>query len=331
MAMRDVIKCLILAINWNKYLLCYKPLPIWLVVDYTTVFIFGLLMFVDNWLATGLALDFGRQQRDSSWFCRRAVVMSILALLLYPFMWVWTVVGALLFINARDCLLDDLQKWDFITWLVSSCCVLVCIAWTCVVKWLMRRRAQLLRAQQGIPISEFGILVDMVRVPDWAFDAAGQEMRSMGQDAATYDRLNPSQREALIQELPKFRLKSVPTDCTECPICLEEFYIGNEVTQLLMFVLVLVSVLCIDDLFFLLFVQVRGLPCAHNFHVECIDQWLRLNAKCPRCRCSVFPDLELSAVSNLESSDAGHQFSNSETTTESRYMRSQPPSQSYLF
>lgn len=35
--------------------------------------------------------------------------------------------------------------------------------------------------------------------------------------------------EALIQELPKFRLKAVPTDCSECPICLEEFRVGNEV------------------------------------------------------------------------------------------------------
>lgn len=35
--------------------------------------------------------------------------------------------------------------------------------------------------------------------------------------------------EALIEELPKFRLKAVPTDCSECPICLEEFHVGNEV------------------------------------------------------------------------------------------------------
>ena len=37
--------------------------------------------------------------------------------------------------------------------------------------------------------------------------------------------------EALIQELPKFRLKAVPTDCSECPICLEEFHVGNEVKR----------------------------------------------------------------------------------------------------
>lgn len=41
--------------------------------------------------------------------------------------------------------------------------------------------------------------------------------------------------EALIQELPKFRLKSVPTDCSECPICLEEFHEGNEVILFLLF------------------------------------------------------------------------------------------------
>lgn len=30
------------------------------------------------------------------------------------------------------------------------------------------------------------VLVDMIRVPDWAFEAAGQETRGMGQDAAAY-------------------------------------------------------------------------------------------------------------------------------------------------
>lgn len=107
--------------------------------------------------------------------------------------------------------------------------------------------------------------------------------------------------EALIQELPKFRLKAVPTDCSECPICLEEFHVGNEV---------------------------RGLPCAHNFHVECIDEWLRLNVKCPRCRCSVFPNLDLSALSNIR---ADSERASTAVVTTARYVRTQPSSQSYIW
>nr|GEW33767.1 E3 ubiquitin-protein ligase SIS3-like isoform X3 [Tanacetum cinerariifolium] len=69
-----------------------------------------------------------------------------------------------------------------------------------------------------------------------------------------------------IQRLPVHILKAVPTDCIDCPICLEEFH-------------------------------VRGLPCAHNFHVACTDTWLKLNVKCPRCRCSVFLDANSNELS----------------------------------
>uniref|UniRef100_M4DNK4 RING-type domain-containing protein n=1 Tax=Brassica campestris TaxID=3711 RepID=M4DNK4_BRACM len=298
---------IIVAINWKRYSSCDYPLHIWIVVDYTTVFIFRVFMFVDNGLAAGLGLDFGSQQRNIG-FWGRVVVLSVLSLLLYPFLWAWTVIGTIWFTRAKSCLPEDGQKWGFLIWLMFSYCGLLCIACICVGK------VHSLRAQQGIPSSEFGIVVDMIRVPDWAFEAAGQEMRSMSQDAATYHPglyLTPAQAsplllfsteavEALIQELPKFRLKAVPDDCGECLICLEEFQIGHEV---------------------------RGLPCAHNFHVECIDQWLRLNVKCPRCRSSVFPDLDLSALSNLQSSEAQHP---SQGNTEARYIRSQPQSESYF-
>ncbi|KAI4303856.1 hypothetical protein MLD38_039445 [Melastoma candidum] len=297
---------IIVLINWSGYQLCIYPLHIWIVVDFTIVFVFRMLMFVDNGLAAGMGLDFGRQQRHAR-FCGRIVVLFLLSMLLYPFLWAWTVIGTLWFTRARDCLPVEGQKWGFLIWLLFSYCGLLCIACMSLSKWLTRRHAHMLQAQQGIPISEYGVFVDMIRVPDWAFEAAGQELRVMGQDAATYHPslyLTPTQREAveaLIQELPKFRLKAVPTDCSECPICLEEFHVGNEV---------------------------RGLPCAHNFHVECIDEWLRLNVKCPRCRCSVFPNLDLSAISNIRTES--EQLSPATVATTAQYSRSQPSSQSYF-
>ena len=50
--------------------------------------------------------------------------------------------------------------------------------------------------------------------------------------------------------------------------------------------------------------------------------------KCPRCRCSVFPNLDLSALSNLRA-DSERSSASVVTTTRS-YVRSQPSSQSYL-
>ncbi|KAG6548334.1 hypothetical protein Mapa_010113 [Marchantia paleacea] len=267
---------IVVSVNWQRYNKCTYPLHIWIVVDYATVFLFRVFMFIDNGLAAGMGPDASREERDSR-FKGRVAVISFLTFILYPFLWAWTVIGSLWFTDAKTCLPEEGQKWGFLIWLVFSYCGLICVACISAGKWLLRRQAHLQLVSHGsAPVSEFQVLFELIRVPDWAFlsVASGQEnnIGQGGQDTVSYHPglyLSPLQEvEKLIQELPKFRLKGVPSECTACPICLDEFEVGTEV---------------------------RGLPCAHNFHVACIDEWLRLNVKCPHCRCPVFPELDFSA------------------------------------
>ncbi|KAJ0579827.1 putative E3 ubiquitin-protein ligase SIS3 [Helianthus annuus] len=55
-----------------------------------------------------------------------------------------------------------------------------------LMQWLTRRKVHLERAQLGITvsrISEYRVLVDMIRLPDRVFESAAQEMRVMEHDA----------------------------------------------------------------------------------------------------------------------------------------------------
>ncbi|KAJ3695166.1 hypothetical protein LUZ60_000543 [Juncus effusus] len=69
---------------------------------------------------------------------------------------------------------------------------------------------------------------------------------------------------AAIQSYPKFEFKQTKMRNENlCAICLGEYKEGE---------------------------MIRKLPdCLHCFHMDCIDEWLRINASCPVCRTSPMP------------------------------------------
>ena len=78
--------------------------------------------------------DFGWQQRYPR-FCGRVVVFSILVLLLYPFLWAWTVIGTLWFSSAKNCVCFIPVLPFSVLLLTSFWCIMQLITCSCL-KWL---------------------------------------------------------------------------------------------------------------------------------------------------------------------------------------------------
>ncbi|XP_060219061.1 uncharacterized protein LOC132645841 isoform X1 [Lycium barbarum] len=69
---------------------------------------------------------------------------------------------------------------------------------------------------------------------------------------------------------------NAPTDVQQCHICLAEYEEGD---------------------------KLRVLPCRHEYHMHCIDKWLKeVNRVCPVCRCNVCENPGVGSVSNSEAS-----------------------------
>ncbi|XP_071703958.1 E3 ubiquitin-protein ligase SIS3-like [Rutidosis leptorrhynchoides] len=288
--------------SWRRYDKCRLPIHMWLVVDYAVIFIFRLLMFLDNAIVATIGLENGWQLSGKRLF-ERVVLLCITYAVLYPFIWVWTVLGVVWFASGWDCLPEKDQLWGFVTWLLFSFGGLICVAGNFVNKWLIRRRAHLRRTPRGTRVSEFKVLLNLIRQPtNLVYEAAVRESR-FEQQATVYNPRTEMCRSVLalvdsfIQRLPIFFLRDIPTDCSDCPICLEEFSVGD---------------------------MVRGLPCAHSFHLACIDKWLKVNLRCPRCRCLVFPILRPNTAS------AGPVGPDQSTVPTTQLVITQPCSMSYF-
>ncbi|GFZ49583.1 hypothetical protein JCM24511_07703 [Saitozyma sp. JCM 24511] len=71
--------------------------------------------------------------------------------------------------------------------------------------------------------------------------------------------------DVVIEGLPRFKVDEKALEQSQfkdCPVCKDDFEIGDEVMRI---------------------------PCAHIFHVDCLQPWLKVNGSCPVCRFSLVP------------------------------------------
>lgn len=59
--------------------------------------------------------------------------------------------------------------------------------------------------------------------------------------------------------------------------------------------------------------DVRRLPCMHLFHVQCVDQWLTTNKRCPICRVDIEEQEEYKQLRGLNSSSSSMAGGTAET------------------
>ncbi|WWD19087.1 hypothetical protein CI109_103545 [Kwoniella shandongensis] len=73
--------------------------------------------------------------------------------------------------------------------------------------------------------------------------------------------------DVVIEGLPRFKFEDekalAQSTYKDCPVCKDDFVVGDEVMRI---------------------------PCAHVFHPDCLQPWLKVNGSCPVCRFSLVPE-----------------------------------------
>ena len=246
--------CLVLllvltAAHLGEYSSCDRPLGVWLVVDFAGVLLFRSVHIFCEW--------FQASGRASSASARALVAAAARAnlLVLFPFLWVWTAVGAVWVLsasrNAAQCVPSAPGLAWICVWMVLN--VLFLATYAAVILSVRRLRAQ------------YPQLVSAYDVRD--FLVADERARALGlqpQAPAAPGGMEAALRQLGSRPAPPVDDAGRHTD-RRCSICLADVPPGH---------------------------PVRPLPCFHLFHQACLDRWLAVRSTCPNCVRPVWSQVE---------------------------------------
>mmetsp|Transcript_38667 Transcript_38667/g.75058 ORF Transcript_38667/g.75058 Transcript_38667/m.75058 type:complete len:279 (-) Transcript_38667:204-1040(-) len=198
-----VLMCMLVIINWKEYNTCRDPLNVWLVVDFLSFIFFRLLQF---------SIQFFGSFRSN---CARFAT-STLALLnlyvVYPFIWIWVVIGTVWYTRSSSCLPESTSTWWFIAWLIYSYLYLLAFGALIVSFCRMRTTRREVRSFEQLQ----QLLNDYMHAESYGL----QTTRAGLSDAQ-------------INEIPCRKL--LPSDVAgerSCPVCLNDLKEGEETRDL---------------------------------------------------------------------------------------------------
>jgi len=255
-----VYSCVDLALAWDRFGQCIKPLHHWLLISFVAVLTFRsfqviLLYVVDEPNGGERAESWGAHHEIFSGFRQKGALPRALAVLTWaaglPFFAAWTAVGtSWLWQVARQtphCVPFPAHLWFSGVWLA------LCYTWLGIhaslgilavtFEWRVRRAEADLRGLADEDTERrWGPVADL---------AAGQAAAAQGAGPGGAPGLAPDE----IRALPRGACAST---ALECPVCIMDIEPGEDI---------------------------RVLPsCGHSFHAGCIDLWLLRRAECPLCK-----------------------------------------------
>jgi len=247
-----IIKEIILYYQWNFYG-CTKPFGLFLILQASDVIIFRLFYYFERHWHYREVLARMRQNAEGEMFAHTRVrIMRGLKFGVSLIFLVLTALATVWILQDRNCpryLMADLKNWVILSWSICVLYVLV-IIWNQKAAVALAYEFEMVQMVQRLNPGE-SFAVTSLGLGEVQLGLSEEEIQSI------------AKRKLVRHEELNMIVTLSDTDSSDdslivCPVCIEGIRINEWYKQL---------------------------PnCAHYFHADCIDEWLRMRNSCPVCR-----------------------------------------------